>query len=230
MGAPEPSTVVIQGRFRGPPMSGNGGYVAGLLGQRVHGPARVRLHWPPPLDRALAITDHELRDGDAIVASAAPTTLSLEVPAAPWLDAARDAATRYAGFAEHPFPSCFVCGPERAAGDGLRIFPGATERGLVAAPFDPPADLFEHGALALPIVWAALDCPGYFSVVGDHPVPMLLGELAVEVRAPIHGGTHVVYGWALGSEGRKVRCGTALASAAGQVLAVGAATWIRPRE
>ncbi len=230
------STVVVAPRFRGPPTSGNGGYVAGLVGAHVHGPARVRLHVPPPLDRDLALeADGEIRitDGDVLVASGTPGSLELSIPAPPTLADAAAASRGYRGFVRHPFPSCFVCGPERAEGDGLRIFPGPIEVGVVAAPFMPPPDLLDAGdggVLAPAIVWAALDCTGYFAIVGDEPVPMLLGELTADVRAPVDRGPHVVYGWALGGEGRKARCGTALASSDGRVLAVGLATWIRPKD
>lgn len=240
------STVVIASRFRGPPGSGNGGYVAGLVGARAGGPARVRLHVPPPLDRAFAIeTDGEIRmmDGATIVASCSPMSLDVSPPAPPSLEEAGVASRGYRGFARHPFPSCFVCGPDREEGDGLRIFPGPLSRPaeaggdapdvvVVAAPFAPPRDLIDApaGTLAPPVVWAALDCTGYFAIVGDEPVPMLLGELAVDVRARIGAGPHVVYGWSLGGEGRKARCGTALASPDGRILAVGLATWIRPKD
>lgn len=227
--------IVITERFRGPPASGNGGYVAGLLGAHLAGASRVRLHVPPPLDRPLLIEalgdTIQLKDGDVLVATCTAASLEVDVPPAPSLEEARAAAKHYVGFVHHPFASCFVCGPDRAEGDGLRIFPGAVKPGLVAAPFEPPPDLVtgENGLLEPPTVWAALDCTGYFAIVGDHPVPMLLGELAVEIRAPIDRGPHVAFGWSLGTEGRKSRCGTALASTDGQILAVGLATWLRPK-
>jgi hypothetical protein len=227
--------VIVTSRFRGPPTSGNGGYVAGLLGAHLAGPSRVRLHVPPPLERPLALDgDGELRltDGEALIATCTPAALDLEPPAPPSVEEAREASRAYVGLRKHPFPACFVCGPERTDGDGLRIFPGRTRRGLLAAPFEPPRDLLvgQGGRLELPIVWAALDCTGYFAIVGDDPLPMLLGELTVEVRGPVDRGPHVVYGWPLGGEGRKARCGTALASADGRLLAVALATWIRPKE
>ena len=112
----------------------------------------------------------------------------------------------------------------------MRIFPGPTERGVVAAPFVAPADLRgARGELPPEVVWAALDCTGYFAIVGDDPAPMLLGEIAAEIREPVGAGPHVVYGWSLGSEGRKARCGTAIATPEGHVLALASATWIRPR-
>ena len=67
------------------------------------------------------------------------------------LETAVAAAARYPGLVEHPFPSCYVCGPQRA--DGLRIFPGRLPDGRTAAPFRAPAQV------SAATVWAALDCP-----------------------------------------------------------------------
>ena len=45
-------SVIIPSRFNGPPDSGNGGYSCGVLAAFIDGPARVRLHVPPPLDKS----------------------------------------------------------------------------------------------------------------------------------------------------------------------------------
>ena len=47
-------------------------------------------------------------------------------------DEAVAASATYPGFSAHPFPTCFVCGPERAEGDGLRLFPGRLPDGRTA--------------------------------------------------------------------------------------------------
>ena len=65
-------TVTIASRFNGPADSGNGGYSCGLLAAFIDGPARVRLHAPPPLDTPLAVVRHadgrvDMRDGDTVV-------------------------------------------------------------------------------------------------------------------------------------------------------------------
>ncbi|MDQ3036077.1 MAG: hypothetical protein M3Y87_26990 [Myxococcota bacterium] len=228
------SELVITSRFRGPPDSGNGGYVCGCVARAIDGPARVRLHRPPPLERALQLERADggarLLEGDGLVATGAPASLDVALPAIPDLERAREASRGYIGLDEqsHPFAGCFVCGPARAPGDGLRIFAGPIGDGIVAAPFEPSPDLLdEEGRLRPEIVWSALDCPGYFAIVGARMVPMLLGELAAEIRAPIGAGPHVVVGWSLGIEGRKARCGTALATSEGRVLAIALATWIR---
>lgn len=232
--------VVVPTRFCGPPSSANGGYVTGLLAEARGVPACVRLHAPPPLDRALELTPGDevrLTDGGALIASASPAArevvAALAPPIVPTLVEAREATARYLGFTSHPFAGCFVCGPARTEGDGLRIFPGSIADGVVAGIADPPRDLLtvRDGApsLPLPIVCAALDCPGYFATVRDVPGVMLLGEMIVDVRAVVGPGPHVVVGWSLGSEGRKARCATALIDDVGRVLAVALATWIRPK-
>jgi hypothetical protein len=216
--------IVVDHRFCGPSTSGNGGYTCGSMAAFVDGPAEVTLRVPPPLGTALTVErDGETlvaRAGAVTVAEARPATVDLEVPQSVSFAAAERAASRFAGFEEHPFGSCFVCGPERAPGDGLRIFPGPAADDLVAAPWVPDA------ALVDPLyVWCALDCPGGFAV-GYPATTLLLGRLAAVVeRAPRPGERCVVLGWPLGAEGRKRYAGTALV-AAGEVIACGRATWI----
>jgi hypothetical protein len=234
----EPPSVRIAARFCGPPGTGNGGYACGCFAGSLRA-AQVRLQRPAPLEQELRVeyADGALRAlvGEDVIATGRAQPLELELPPAPSLQAAQQASWHYAGAGpEHPFPGCFVCGPQRLADDGLRIFPGAVDdaaaraQGLVAAPFSAPPDLLDAGGELRPeIVWAALDCPGYFAIVGQSLVPMLLGELAVELRAPIGRGPYVVFAWRLSTEGRKAHCGSALASLDGDVLAVARATWIR---
>ncbi len=56
--------IIIAKRFNGPPASGQGGYVAGLLAARLGGPAEVTLRRPPPLDVAMAV---EAADGGLVL-------------------------------------------------------------------------------------------------------------------------------------------------------------------
>jgi hypothetical protein len=57
------NTLLIAGRFNGPPNSGNGGYCCGLLANYLGGSATVRLSNPPPLDTPLTVN----RQDDATV-------------------------------------------------------------------------------------------------------------------------------------------------------------------
>jgi len=227
-------TVTIASRFNGPADSGNGGYSCGRLAAFVEGPARVRLHVPPPLDTPLAVVRHadghvDMRDGDTLVATAWPAPLELDVPAPPDLAAAADAATRFRFYEGHLFPTCFVCGPGRPAHDGLGIFAGpVSDWGLLAAPWRPAVDLLDaDGFVRGEFVWAALDCPGCFAAIGENERTAVLGELHAERLAPVPGdGPLVAYAWPLGQEGRKLFAGTALATPDGRVLARARAIWI----
>ena len=226
-----PASLRIDHRFRGPPDSGNGGYVAGVLARELGGSnCRVRLHKPPPLGRSLTVeTDgvaFQLMEGQEIVASAMAASVEVDPPVAPTLPAARTASSRFIGFRDHIFPGCFVCGPERQQGDGLCIFPGAAGGQAVAAPWQPTPDLCDaEGRIRSEFIWAALDCPGYFAVQ-EKAGPAVLGELAVRIdegcgwKEPL-----VVIGWPLESSGRKHRAGTAL-YAGRTLVAAAAATWV----
>ncbi len=48
-------SVIIAAGFRGPPAAGHGGYVGGLLAERIDGPAEVTLRRPVPLARPLTL-------------------------------------------------------------------------------------------------------------------------------------------------------------------------------
>jgi hypothetical protein len=227
-------TLTIARRFNGPPDSGNGGYVCGALAVAAGEAVRVRLLAPPPLDRPLSLVPGEqagailLRDGEQTLASAVPAQLRLEVPSAPPYVQAVWASQHYAGFRQHTFPDCFVCGPHRRRGDGLRIFPGLLDSGIVAAPWLPADDLDGgDGKVAVEFHWAALDCPGYFALVGDTPRPMLLGEMQAHVDRRVHvGEACTVIGWSMGCEGRKQYSGTAIFEEDGELCARAKATWV----
>ncbi len=227
-------TILIDRRFRGPPESGNGGYVAGMLAKSLGGSnVEVTLRAPPPLDTPLRLISRddgaELMSGDALIASAVRTAVELEVPPPPTLSQAKEAEARFSGFDQHNFPGCFVCGPERGVGDGLRIFPGATdlEKEQVAGIWTPDPSLNDDGGrLVVEHVWAALDCAGYFAV-RERAGIAVLGRIAARVaRVPIIGEPTIVTGWTVASEGRKHRTGTALHDRNGILLAMAAATWL----
>ena len=130
----------IDPRFNGPPASGNGGYTCGL----VAGAARraCRGHAPPP-----AAARDAARVGRRAPArrarrswprAAGPTSTSSRPCPWPSPRQAEAVSHRYPGFERHAFPTCFVCGPERQDGDGLRIFAAPVEaRDVVAAPWIP---------------------------------------------------------------------------------------------
>lgn len=219
--------VVIDARFRGPPSSANGGYTCGLLARSIDGPAEVTLRAPPPLDRPLRIEDGALLDGDTVVAQAKPAAGGFDVPAPVTPAEAHAAAERYEWLHDHPYPTCFVCGPEREPGDGLRIFPGPVEgRELYAAPWTPMPDL-----AGPEFTWAALDCPsGLVTNLFEGIGRTLLGRLTAELHAPIQPGEeHVLTAWPISRDGRKYHSGSALFTAEGELLAAANAVWIEVR-
>jgi hypothetical protein len=232
-------TLTIASRFNGPPDSGNGGYVCGVFAIALEADVRVRLVAPPPLERVLQIEHDEstdayaLEDGDATIATALESRLELlDVPRAPPHTLAVLASQHCVGFRTHAFPTCFVCGPRRARGDGLRIFPGVLDSGIVAAPWLPADDLGEDdGKVAVQYHWAALDCPGYYAVVGDAPRTMVLGEMQAHVDRRVRvGESCTVIGWRLGSDGRKHHAGTAIFDGEGELCARARSTWIELRK
>ncbi len=229
--------VIIDQRFRGPPESGNGGYVCGVVAELIGGTAEVTLRRPPPLDRPLQVARLDnggvaLRDGETVIAEGAPASLEIDPRAPVSFTEAEEASRSFLGFRQHIFPTCLVCGPQRTEGDGLRIFPGPIPgRDIVAAPWMPDASLAGEDSTVRPeFVWAALDCPSGWAVFGDPSQgrPAVLGRLAARLIAPIQPSERcVVVGWPLGEEGRKLYSGTALFSADGELRAVARATWVR---
>ena len=119
-------TLSLDRRFRGPDHSGNGGYVCGRIARHVPGTATVRLAIPPPLETPLHVdvTDGvaRLMAGTTLVGEGRAAQLDIAPPAPVSFEAATKSAQGYHGFEHHTFPNCFVCGPQRKPGDGLRIF------------------------------------------------------------------------------------------------------------
>lgn len=232
MDTAEASAVTVKGRFCGAPNIASGGYVAGLLGRRIDGPARVSLDLPIPVDQALGIERLPdgavvLTGGAAILAHAMPATLQLEPPVPVSYAEAEWASERYLGFTEHAFPGCFVCGPARDWGDGLAIYPGPIPgRHLVAAPWAPDPTLFDkRGTVRPEIVWAALDCPTGFALLetfGRRTV--VLRQLTVSLVRPLHvGGRWIVMGWPFAAEGRNLLGASAIFSETGELHALASA-------
>ena len=113
----------IHRRFCGPPNSGNGGYVCGVIAKDIHGPATAVLTARPPLevrlnlrceDGIMQLTDaEEAPIGRAV---AADRSVLPAPPEAPSMRAARAAGARYEGFQKPFHPTCFTCATDRAAG------------------------------------------------------------------------------------------------------------------
>ncbi|MCK1707827.1 MULTISPECIES: hypothetical protein [unclassified Bradyrhizobium] len=238
--------IIIDKRYCGPPNSGNGGYVCGRLARHIAGGAEVTLRAPPPLDKPLdtiAIDDGawELRDGATVVAAARPANVELaRLETASFEEACAAELLTPVKPHEHPLPTCFVCGPARAKGDGLRIFAGPLGRrsqnalAVLAASWIPDPNLAAGDGLVAPeFLWSALDCPtgyacNYNSQSGSFDkAPILLGRMSVRVESrPRPGEGCVITAWPIGRDGRKRVAEAAVHDEAGTLLAVAKATWI----
>lgn len=228
-------TLTIDRRFCGPTHSGNGGYTCGRLAAFVNADdaVQVTLRLPPPLDTLMRVRRDadgaRLYHGQQLVAEAVAAKLSLTVPKPPNALAVQAAARRYAGHDQHAFPRCFVCGPEREPGDGLRIFTGPVGRdSLVAGPWTPDPSLGDDSGLVKPaFLWAAIDCAGSWAPDPRPDAPIVLGRFTTRLhRSMAVGETGTVIGWPLGVDGRKYSVGSALFNAEGALVASAQATWI----
>lgn len=223
----------IPERFCGPRGAANGGYLAGRLASWLDGPVEVTMRRLTPLERDLEVRRDGDRvglwDGDTQLAAAAPTRIDLAPPPVSLAEA--EAGERaFPRLAGHPIPGCFVCGPDRPSGDGLRIFPGPVpgRESIYAALWTPDASLGDEGGVVrVEHLWAALDCTGAFAVNEPPRGVALLGKIAAEILRPVAVGEPLaVIGWRIAEEGRKLYPGTAIFDATGDLRAVARATWI----
>ncbi len=239
-------TFRIDHRFNGPHDSGNGGYSAGLAACLLPNAeaVEVTLRAAIPLEQTLRA--HPTADGLDIMTDDAATRIQimsvhpvhLDTPdvKSPGLEAATVAAANFRNVGDHPLPNCFVCGPARPAGDGLRIFPdwlqdpagieNPNSFPVVAAPWHPTPDLTDASGLVAPeFLWAALDCPGAFAINAE---PILLGRISARIlKRPPASAPIVVVAWDMGRDRRKHFAGSALFSQAGELLAFSKQTWIQ---
>jgi hypothetical protein len=225
---------MFPGRFNGPPGSANGGYACGVIAAQVPVDlVEVTLRRPPPLDTTLSVEPTAgryelLRDDGDVVAVAQPVTEPITADPAVF-DIPADAPPALPAD-RHPFPTCFTCGPDRAPGDGLRIFakrlPGQP---ILADRWSPDPSLADQGGSVRPeFVWAALDCPGSWAALDQIPGGVaVLGRMAAHIdRAPHAGEPCIVVASSRWRDGRKIDAHSALYTAEGELLAAARAVWI----
>lgn len=230
----------VTARFCGPPASANGGYVCGLVADAIGRLVTVRLLKPPPLDADMTVhadadgTWHVEHDSQRIAEARAATLDDLAPPATVTFADALAASRRatWSDPAQHPCPGCFVCGPLRAPGDGLRLFAGPVEgQPIVATGWSPDASLARaDGQVSPELIAAALDCPG-FQALQTGMKPWLLGEFTCRIDRRVSPGERcVITGWKIEVKGRRSIVGTALHDGAGRLCALAKGVWIEPRE
>ena len=224
------AVIVIDPRFNGFPDVALGGYVGGVLARGLDS-AEVTLRRPVRLGRSYQTVEQPdgtrvLRDGENVLAEARQSTVDLDVQQPVGIEASMAAAENYVGHQKHLVPTCFNCGPLRAEGDGLRIFPGTlADLGVVAAPWIPSTSLADSmGRVGSEFVWSALDCPTIWALVllgqPDTDESAVTGRLAVELFSPILAGQpHVIMGWKASETARTRVAGGAIYSTDGRLLA-----------
>ena len=226
------SSLLIPSRLNGPATSANGGIAAGRLAALLStdGPVMVTLRQPPPLDREMSVqpagSGIRLLDGTELIAEAAPAEAAPEPVPAVDFETAAEAATRFEGFQDHPFPTCFGCGTDRE--DGLACYAGpvvAEDPHYVATPFVPREGQPRDAALT----WAALDCAGGWSI-GLAGRRAVLGRMTALIgEVPEVGEQCVVVARCDRWDGRKAFSRSTGYGADGRILGVTSAIWIELR-
>jgi hypothetical protein len=249
-------SIIIPARFRGPPESGNGGYVAGViteqfaeLGSSAEGSAiEVTLRAPTPLDRAMTPlrTDDDsiqLILGETLIAEARRCELTLDIPEPPSFASALAAQGASPSFIEkiNPLvpegigfhPICFCCGADVAPDEGLHVY-AAPVAGFdgVAAAWQPSAVFADPaGNLPEPVLWAALDCPGQFAYLADGIRTGMLGRMTGRILKPVPVAQELtVIGWCIEVERLKHFAGTALFDESSELCGYSKQVWIGRRD
>lgn len=234
--------LLIPFRFRGPPQSGNGGYVGGAIAEHFDPAAAVEitLRAPIPLDTEMQIRGADpvrVTHGESLIAEACETELDLEIPVPPtWKDAAA-AEPRSPSFMEgiNPLvpggvgfhPVCFCCGTENP--EGIHVFAGPIAgREVVAAAWQTDSGWADaSGNVPACLLWAALDCPGQFAFLADGIRTGMLGRITARIHRTLPAGDRaIVSGWRIGVERKKHFAGTAIHTPDGELVACASAIWI----
>jgi hypothetical protein len=231
----------VDRHYEGPPGITNGGWACGLTAGLLTGPdtapgtaIEVTLQAPVPLEAPLrgersgdsASLVGPGPSGTAVLARARVLTgdeaAALPPPPAflPPADARRAGAPDVC--VKTPFPTCYVCGSERAGALGITVGP-VDGNGYVAGVWNPPSTL---GGLPPRYLWAALDCPTGLVHLTDGG-KALLGRLTMTAhRTPVPGEPLVVVAAATGTDRRKRFSTAALYTPAGDLVANSVAIWI----
>ncbi|TNF82422.1 MAG: hypothetical protein EP301_11915 [Gammaproteobacteria bacterium] len=249
-------SIIIPARFRGPPESGNGGYVAGAIAEcfaekqspETDDAIEVTLRAPTPLDRSMTVIrpnddSVQLILGETLIAEARRTQLELDVPEPPSFAAALAAQPQSPSFFEHinPLlpegmgfhPICFCCGTDVEPDAGLHVYAAPVEGFDGVAAAWQPSNVFADpdGLLPTRILWAALDCPGQFAYLASGIRTGMLGRMTGRILKPVPAAQALtVIGWCLDVERSKHFAGTALFDESGDLCGYSNQVWIGRRD
>ena len=107
------ASIIIDKRYCGPPNSGNGGYVCGLLASHIEGSAEITLRAPPPLGRPLNIVGRvdggvELHENETLLATGRAMPLDVgQIPIATFPEAEEAACQNIPGRTQSPASDLF---------------------------------------------------------------------------------------------------------------------------
>ncbi|XDD49649.1 hypothetical protein AB3N59_14790 [Leptospira sp. WS92.C1] len=238
-------TMSISSKYCGPPLSGNGGFSAGSAAQKLNSLSSiVKIKAPVPLNSELQVNFDpdfysaliDISSGVVAVEAEPAPDFKLDLPKPMSQEIIMQASKDYLGFIKHPFPSCFVCGPERKDKDGMRIFSGKVTdqpgfKHLHGANWDPWRELGdESGFVRKEIVWAALDCPGGFAVSTEDPQMIVLVKLTGRILSSIRvEESYRILSWEIHRNRRARTAGTAIFQSQDDVcVAYSEGVWMIP--
>jgi hypothetical protein len=237
-------TVTINERFRGPPNSGNGGYVGGVFSRVLvpsgYGGVEVTLRSPIPLDKPLSVNEQgtaaTITDGDTLIAEMKPVEPELEIPMPPdWqtTEAAVDGSFSLTPGTMFPgrngfHPICFCCGAEHEA--GLRVFAAPVGKQVAAIWTTQQSWADDSGLIPTEYLWAAMDCPGQFAYMATGVRTGMLGRITARVhQQPEAGQVLMVTAWTIQVDGKKHFAGSAVFDQQGRLYSEAVTVWIGRR-
>src|SRR3954471_552266 len=233
--------LIVEARFNGPPQSAQGGLACGRFAERgrqllgVTGPVTVTLHEPPPLDTPLEVERAGGRvhiwHGETLGASVSRTSAPIATLPCVAPEVVAAAERHHVPPDAHPFPTCFVCGPARTAGDGLALTPGRLPgtASMTGCRWTPDLSLTTGPGSPVPaeFAWAALDCPGGWTADLAR-TPMVLSRFTVDLATATLAGTpYVVIGRLDQRDAHTLTTTTALYRHDGVLTGRALARWVR---
>lgn len=217
-----PDQLTIPKRFRGPPESGNGGYVAGVFAEQLHLSAdqgiEITLRAPIPLDKTLTVHRHQEEDlvpvtiefapdgegtsmtSRTLIAEVRPQAFNLDIPVPPTFQqalAVRHLAIPLQIRQDSPMPGSLgqhpVCFCCGAQHPtGLQVY-AAPVGEQVAAAWQTRVEWGNlAGELPARFLWTALDCPGQLAYFHQGQQTGLLGRMTARIHHPVKAGEPLV--------------------------------------
>jgi hypothetical protein len=239
--------VIIENKFRGPPNSGNGGYVSGLFSQLIDSPGatEVTLRAPIPLDQHLTFVPPEdgvarVIKGQTLIAEIRSADFTLDIPQPKDWDLVRSARSLSYSLVDDlqpQFPAkrgfhpiCFCCGADHE--DGLQVFAAPVDEAQVATVWQTKNEwAAEDGRLRDELLWTAMDCPGQFAFMHAGIRTGLLGRMTAKVHSrPKAGEKLLVTAWTVRVEGKKHFAGCAIHTKDNVLCSEAMTLWIGRRE